>query len=101
MDSIFENSKDFLLVYTNFPNSPKNQLMNLISIWLDHYQDDVSLDVIIALIENCFINCSTEDISSQVVNVLGKASIINKFKFEIQNNTLLLKKLMGTIFITS
>lgn len=95
LDSIFINSKDFLLIYTNFTDVSKNELMNILSIWLEHFHNDVSVNVIKAIIDYCFINHSLEDISSNTVNVLGKASNINKFKSEIQNNTLLLNKLMG------
>lgn len=69
--------------------------MVLLSIWLDHYTDDVSLEVIIVIKDNFFINFTIEDITSQVVNILAKASNIEKFKLEIQKHTSLLKKLIG------
>lgn len=80
-------------------DASKNEFMNILSIWLEYYQDDVSVDVIKAIIDDCFIKYSLKDISSNIVNVLGKASSMNKFKSEILNNTSLLNKLMGMIFI--
>lgn len=82
-------------MYTNLPNSSKNQLMELLSIWLDHYIDDVSLEVIIVIKDNFFIDSTIENITNQVVNILAKASSIDKFKSEIQKHTSLLKKLIG------
>lgn len=82
-------------MYTNLPNSSKNQLLELLYIWLDHYIDYVSLEVIIVIKDNFFIDSTIENISNQVVNILAKASSIDKFKSEIQKHTLLLKKLIG------
>lgn len=98
LDSIFSNSKDFIFVYTNLPDSAKDQLMNLLSIWLDYYKDEVSLDVIIAIKDNYFIECTIEEITTSVVNVLAKASNVEKFNTEIQKHTSLLHKLMGKTF---
>jgi len=95
LDSIFSNSKDFSLVFTNLPDSSKDQLMNIMSIWLDHYNEEVSLDVIILIKNKFFIDCAIEKITSHVVNVLAKASNIEKFNSEIKTHTTLLKKIMG------
>lgn len=73
--------------------------MNLLSIWLDHYKDDVALEVIFGIIDNYFMNCTLEEITCHVVNVLAKASYIEKFRPKIQKRTLFLKKLMGNVFI--
>ncbi|KAL4143221.1 hypothetical protein QTP88_005579 [Uroleucon formosanum] len=97
LDSIFSNSKDFLLVYENLPDTSKNQLMNIFSIWLDHYHEEVSLEVIIVIKNDLFINCAIEKITSFVVNVLAKASSIEKFNSEIKKHTTLLKKIMDLL----
>jgi len=73
--------------------------MNLLSTWLDNFEDDVSLEVIIVIKDNFFIDSTIENITSQVVNILAKASIMDKFNSEIKQDTSLLKKLMGIIFI--
>lgn len=99
MDSIFKNSTDFLFVYSNLPDLSKEQLMNLLLIWVNHYEDDVSLEVIIAIIDNFFMDYDIENITSQIVNVLAKASNVEKFNSEIQKHPSFLKKLLGTIFI--
>lgn len=99
MDSIFKNSTDFLCVYLNLPDFSKEQIMNTLSIWLDHYEDDVSFEVIIAIKDNLFMDYEIENITNQVVNVLAKASNVEKFNSEIQKHTSFLNKLMGTIFI--
>lgn len=95
LDSIFSNSKDFLFVYTNLPDSSKNEIMNLLSMWLEYFKDVVSIEVIVIIKDNFFIDCSIEQITSHVVNVLAKASSIEKFNFEFQKHTTLLKKIMG------
>jgi len=95
LDSIFSSSKDFLLVYKNLPDTSKDQLMNIISIWLDHYNEEVSLEVIVVIKNNFFINCALDKITRHVVNVLAKASSIEKFNAEIKKHTTLLKKIMG------
>jgi len=69
--------------------------MNIISIWLDHYHEELSLEVIAVIKNNFFINCAVEKITSHVVNVLAKASNIEKFNSEIKKQTTLLKKIMG------
>lgn len=97
LDSIFSNSKDFLLVHKNLPDTSKNQLMNILSIWLDHYNEEVSLEVIVVIKNNFFINCDVEKITSHVVNVLAKASNIEKFNSEIKKHTTLLKKIMDLL----
>lgn len=97
LDSIFSNSTDFLLVYANLPDSSKHQLIDILLIWLDHYSDDVSLEVINVLKDNLVINCTIEEISSHVVNALAKASTVDKFRFEIQKHSTSLKKLMGKV----
>lgn len=97
LDSIFSNSKDFLIVYKNLPDSSKDQLMNILSIWLDHYNEEVSLEVIVVIKNNYFIDCAIEKITSHVVNVLAKASNIEKFNSEIQKQTTLLKKIMDLL----
>jgi len=73
--------------------------MNLLSIWLDNFEDDVSLEVIIVIKDNFFIDSAIENITSQVVNILAKASNMDKFNSEIKKDISLLKKLMGIIFI--
>lgn len=73
--------------------------MNLLAIWLDHYKDNVALEVIFGIIDNYFMDCTLDEISRHVVNVLAKASYIEQFRPKIQNHTLLLKKLIGNIFI--
>lgn len=97
LDSIFSSSKDFLYTYTNLSAISREQLMNILSIWLDHYIDDVFLNVIFVIADNFFINCTIEEITSSTVNVLAKASSIEKFKSDIQQHTLLLKKSMGMV----
>lgn len=99
MDSIFSNSKDFLIVYNSLPDSSKNQLMDLLSIWLECYKDDVSVEVIVAIIDNFFIDYTFEQISSKVINVLAKASNIGKFNCGILKHTILLEKIMGMVDI--
>jgi len=69
--------------------------MNIISIWLDHYCEEVSLEVIIVIKNNFFIDCAIEKITTHVVNVIAKASSIEKFNAEIKKHTILLKKIMG------
>lgn len=71
--------------------------MNMLSIWLDHYIDDVSLDVILVIIDNFFIDCTVEELTSNTVNVLAKASSIDKFKSDIRQCTPLIKKSMGMV----
>lgn len=85
-------------MYTNLPSSSKDQLMDLLSIWLDNFENDVSLEIIIVIKDNFFIDSAIENISRQVVNVLAKASSIDKFNSEIRKYTSLLKKLMGIMF---
>ncbi|XP_022173061.1 ataxin-10 [Myzus persicae] len=97
LDSIFSSSKDFLLVYENLPGTSKDQLMNIISIWLDHYNEEVSLEVIVVIKNNFFINCALDKVTSHVVNVLAKASNIDKFNAEIKQDTTLLKKIMDLL----
>lgn len=97
LDSIFSNSKDFLLVFTNLPDCSKDQLMNIISIWLDNYNEEVSLDVIVAIRNNFFIDCVVDKITRHVVNVLAKASNVEKFNYEIKRHTTLLKKIMDLL----
>jgi len=97
-DYIFSNSEDFLFTYANLPSSSKDQLMDLLSIWLDNFEDDISLEVIIVIKNNFFINSAIEHITSSVVNILVKASIIDRFNSEIRTHTKLLKKVIGTIF---
>lgn len=75
--------------------------MNIFSIWLDHYHEEVSLEVIIVIKNDLFINCAIEKITSFVVNVLAKASSIEKFNSEIKKHTTLLKKIMGIRLISS
>jgi len=69
--------------------------MNIISIWLDHYSEEVSLEVIVVIQNNFFIDCAIEKITTHVVNVIAKASNIEKFNAEIKKHTTLLKKIMG------
>lgn len=88
------------MVFTNLPDPSKDQLMNTMSIWLDHYNEEVSLDVIVVIKNNFFINCAVEEITSHVVNVLAKASSIEKFNSEIKKHTALLKKIMGIILVS-
>jgi len=83
------------LVFTNLPDCSKDELMNIISIWLDNYNKEVSLDVIVVIRNNFFIDCAIEKITRHVVNVLAKASNIEKFNSEIKSHTALLKKIMG------
>ncbi|XP_026812588.1 ataxin-10 [Rhopalosiphum maidis] len=97
LDSIFSNSKDFLLVFTNLPDCSKDELMNIISIWLDNYNKEVSLDVIVVIRNNFFIDCPIEKITRHVVNVLAKASNIEKFNSEVKSHTTLLKKIMDLL----
>lgn len=99
MDSIFSNSKDFLSVYTHYPDSSKRCLMNLLCIWLNDFEDDVSIEVITTIIDNFFIDCTIEEISNITVELLAKASSIEKFNSEIKKSTTLLTKLMGIIII--
>lgn len=99
LDSIFSNCKDFSLTLTNLSDTSKEQLMNILSIWLDNYIDDVSLDVIFVIIENFFIDCTIEEITSNIVDVLAKASSIEKFKTDIRQHTPLLKKSMGMVVL--
>lgn len=99
LDSIFSSSKDYTTVFTNLPDTAKDQLMNLLSIWLDYYKDEVSLDVIITIKDNYFMKCTLEEITGPVMNVLAKASNVEKFNSEIQKHTSLLHKLMGKVFI--
>lgn len=99
MDSVFSDPKDFLFLFKNLPNSSKTQLMDLLSVWLDHYQNDVGKDVINVIKENFFMDCTIEEITSHVINVLAKASCIDKFNFEIKKDTLLLKKILGKVSI--
>lgn len=73
--------------------------MNLLAIWLDHYKDNVAVEVIFGIIDNYFMDCTLDEISRHVVNVLAKASYIEEFRHEIRNHTLLLKKLIGNILI--
>lgn len=75
--------------------------MNIFSIWLDHYHEEVSLEVIIVITNDLFINCVIEKITSHVVNVLAKASSIEKFNSEFKKHTTLLKKIMGIRLISS
>lgn len=74
--------------------------MNIISIWLDHYNEEVSLEVIVVIKNNFFINCALDKVTSHVVNVLAKASNIDKFNAEIKQDTTLLKKIMGIKFVS-
>jgi hypothetical protein len=97
LDSIFSSSEDFLCTYTNLSYTSKEQLTSMLSIWLDHYIEDVSLDVIYVIIDNFFINCTVEEITNNIVNVLAKASSIEKFKSDIKQHTPLLKKSMGMV----
>lgn len=86
-------------MYTNLPNSSKLQLLELLYIWLDHYIDDVSIKVIIVIKDNLFIDSTIENITNQVMNILAKASSIDKFKSEIQKHTSLLKKSIGRYIV--
>jgi len=88
------------LVFTNLPDCSKDQLMNIISIWLDNYNEEVSLDVIVAIRNNFFIDCDVDKITRHVVNVLAKASNVEKFNYEIKKHTTLLKKIMGIKLIS-
>lgn len=101
LDAIFSNSKDFLMVFTNLPDCSKDQLMNIISIWLDNYNEEVSVDVIVAIRNNFFIDCVVDKITRDVVNVLAKASNVEKFNYEIKRHTTLLRKIMGIKLVSS
>jgi len=83
------------LVFTNLPDCSKDQLMDIISVWLDNYHEEVSLDVIVAIRNYLFIDCVVDKITRHVVNVLAKASNVEKFNYEIKRHTTLLKKIMG------
>lgn len=95
LDSIFACSEEFIIVYSNLPDSSKTQLLDLLSIWLDHYPDDVAVEVIVIIKDTYFMDYTIENITGNVVNVLAKASSIEKFSSEIKKHTLLLKKLLG------
>lgn len=69
--------------------------MDIISVWLDNYHEEVSLDVIVAIRNYLFIDCVVDKITRHVVNVLAKASNVEKFNYEIKRHTTLLKKIMG------
>lgn len=69
--------------------------MDIISVWLDNYHEEVSLDVIVVIRNNFFIDCVVDKITRHVVNVLAKASNVEKFNHEIKRHTTLLKKIMG------
>jgi len=73
--------------------------MDLLSVWLDHYQNDVAQEVINVIKNNFFMNYTVEKITRSVVNVLAKASAIDKFNLEIKKDTFLLKKLIGKVSI--
>lgn len=95
LDLIFSNKEDFYIVYTHLPDDNKGQLIDLLSIWLDYYIDNVSLDVVNTIKNELFINCTIKHITGSIVNVLAKASNINRFRSDVQNCTLLLKKALG------
>lgn len=72
--------------------------MDLLSMWLEYYKDDVSTEVIVSIKDNFFIDCTIEQITSNVVNVLAKASNIEKFNSEFLKHTKMLEKIMGIVF---
>lgn len=72
--------------------------MDLLSMWLEYYKDDVSIEVIVAVKDNFFIKCTIEQITSNVVNVLAKASNIKIFNSEFLKDTKMLEKIMGIVF---
>lgn len=84
-----------MVAYVHLPDDSKDQLVNILSNWLDNYNDDVCIDIINFLKDDMFIGCKLEKISGSVVNVLAKASNITKFNDYIQNHTPLLKKAIG------
>lgn len=86
-----------MFVYSNLQDSSKNQLMDLLSMWLEYYIDDVSIEVIVAVKDNFFIECAIEQITSNVVNVLAKASNIKKINSEFLKHTKMLEKIMGIV----
>lgn len=95
LDFIFWNREAFYIVYTHLPDGSKDQLIDLLSFWLYHYNDNVSLDVINTIKQNFFMNCTIEQITGSTVNVLAKASNIDRFYSDVQNCTPLLEKALG------
>lgn len=72
--------------------------MDLLSIWLEYYKDEVSIEVIVAVKDNFFIDCTIEQITNNVVNILAKASNIEKFNSEFLKHTKILEKVIGIVF---
>ncbi|VVC44649.1 Armadillo-type fold,Armadillo-like helical,Ataxin-10 domain [Cinara cedri] len=99
LDSIFSDHKSFELTYTHLPDDSKDQLMNLLSVWLDYYEDIVSFEVMEFIKTDLFISCTIDQITGGVVNVLAKASNISRFHDVIQNYTPLLEKTMDILTV--
>ncbi|XP_050428755.1 ataxin-10 [Adelges cooleyi] len=97
LDSLFFNHDEFLSVYNNLSCSDKKNLLDVLSYWLEHYNDDVPLELVNTIKDELFLECAIDQITSPVVKVLAKASSMDKFKSSIQTHTAFLKKLIEVL----
>ncbi|XP_050524339.1 ataxin-10 isoform X1 [Daktulosphaira vitifoliae] len=98
LDSIFSNSKDFFIIYKNICSQTQSDLLEILCIWLEHYEEEVSIDVIDTIGKKLFMEITYfDEVKNSVLNILAKSSSISKFKSKFDNDPQFLKKIIDLL----